>query len=476
MSLFRVTLLRHVNAASAYLRSLRPQLPRPVWLLEAGGVANSLGNGIVIPFLIIYLHGVRNLGLAESGLVVACLLGIGIVGSPLAGRVVDRIGARTTLMGSLALLAAGYGGFPFVRHGWQAFGLAAIAGAGNGGFAPSHSSLLAALTSREQRMAAYALTRVTDNLGFGLGGLIGGLIASTALPVTFDVLFALDAATFLAFIGLLFFVPSPARASVAARAAAGFREVARDRTFVWVLALTAVLVAAAYAPITTMLPPYVNAPEHSAVSETGIGVIFFVNTLVLVIAQLPLAKALEGRRRFPALALAAGLFAVTCAAVLLVGRSFDGTTAVIVLCAVIVVFSVGECIHGGVNNPLIADLAPPELLGRYMGLRTSSFQLGYLVGPAVGSVLLAASPAGLWLGSAGACVLAAVGFLVLGRRTTALPAAVTPGRERVPRKAFPLTWRTPPMSPDDPLGTDAQPPPHQAPEAPGPRPGERSTA
>ncbi len=463
-----------MNAVTAYLRSLRPQLPRPVWLLEAGGVANSLGNGIVIPFLIIYLHGVRHLSRAESGLGVACLLGIGMVGSPLAGRVVDRIGARTTLMASLALLAVGYGGFPFVRHGWQAFGLAVIAGAGNGGFAPSHSTLLAALTSREQRMTAYALTRVTDNLGFGLGGLIGGLIATTKVPVSFDVLFAVDAGTFLAFIGLLTFVPSSVPASIPARAAVGFREVARDRTFMWVLALTAVLVAAAYAPIATMLPPYVN--EHAAVSEAGIGVVFFVNTLVLVVAQLPLAKALEGRRRFNALALAAGLFAVTCAAVLLVGTSVDGRTAVVALCGVIVIFSIGECLHGGVNNPLIADLAPPDLVGRYMGLRTSAFQLGYLVGPALGSFLLAASPAGLWLGSAGACVLAGVGFLVLGKGAAALEIGVTPGPERGARKAFGVLRRTSPMTRDDPLGTDAQPSPHQAPEAPRARPGDRSTA
>src|SRR5919204_6123793 len=116
----RVTLWPRVNAVTAYVRSLNPQLPRPVWLLEAGGVANSLGNGIVIPFLIIYLHGVRHLGLGVSGLVVACLLGSGIVGSPLAGRVVDRIGARATLMASLVLLAAGYGGGPFVGGSWRA--------------------------------------------------------------------------------------------------------------------------------------------------------------------------------------------------------------------------------------------------------------------------------------------------------------------------------------------------------------------
>jgi len=64
-------------------------------------VANSLGNGIVIPFLVIYLHDVRGVGLETAGAVIAVLLGIGVVGSPLAGRLVDRIGAKTTLMCSL---------------------------------------------------------------------------------------------------------------------------------------------------------------------------------------------------------------------------------------------------------------------------------------------------------------------------------------------------------------------------------------
>jgi MFS family permease len=424
-------------------------------------VANSLGNGIVIPFLIIYLHDVRHFGLGTSGLVVGELLGIGLVGSPLAGRVVDRIGARTTLMASLALLAAGYGGFPFVRHPWEAFGLAAIAGAGNAGFAPSHSSLLAALTSREQRTVAYALTRVTDNLGFGIGGLVGGLIATTQVPESFDLLFAVDAGTFVAFMGLLLFVPAPPLGPAAARMRGRYAEVLGDRTFVWLLALTALLVAAAYAQISTTLPPYVK--DHASVSEAGIGVIFFVNTLVLVAAQLPIAKALEGRRRLRALALTGVIFSGTCMMVLFAGTWFDNTTAVALLCGAIVVFSIGECLHGAVNNPLIADLAPEHLMGRYMALRTSAWQLGFLAGPTIGALLLARSPASLWVGSAAACAVAALGFFLLERRLPA-EAARTPAPERVGSKAFRVLWRTPNMTLDDPLSPGAKPSPHQAPE------------
>jgi MFS family permease len=451
-----------VRAVTAYLRSLRPQLPRPVWLLEAGGVANSLGNGIAIPFLIIYLHEVRDFGLGTSGLVVAALFGIGLLAGPACGRLVDQIGARSTLMGSLALMAAGYGGFPFVHHPWQAFGLALLAGIGNGGFAPSHSSLLAALTSREQRNVAYALHRATDNLGFGVGALAGGLIATTRVPSSFNVLFALDAGTFVAFIVLLAFVPSPRLLPAAARAGGRYAEVLRDRAFVWLLVVVAVLVAAAYAQISTVLPPY--AKEHAAVGEAGIGIIFFVNTVVIVVAQLPIAKALEGRRRLRALALAAGLFVLTSLAIVATGLWLDHAVATVALCAAIVVFSLAECIHGAMQNPLVADLAPEHLLGRYMALRTTSWQVGFLAGPAIGSFLLARSSTALWLGAAGACAAAGAAALLLERRIPTA-AARTPLSEPVEDEAFRVEWRTQTMRIDDPLSTGAKSAPHQAPEA-----------
>ena len=50
-----------------WLRSFDPQLPREVWLLQLGGVMNSFGNGLVLPFLVIYLQDVRGFGLGVSG-------------------------------------------------------------------------------------------------------------------------------------------------------------------------------------------------------------------------------------------------------------------------------------------------------------------------------------------------------------------------------------------------------------------------
>jgi len=120
-----------------YVRSLDPRLPRPVWTMEAGGLANAYGNGITIPFLVIYLHNLRGFSLATAGLVLATSGLVGFVASPLAGRITDHTGARVTLAASLVFLAAGYGIFPLVREPWYAFAAMAVAGAGNAGFWPA---------------------------------------------------------------------------------------------------------------------------------------------------------------------------------------------------------------------------------------------------------------------------------------------------------------------------------------------------
>jgi predicted MFS family arabinose efflux permease len=397
----------------AYLRSIDPRLPRAVWTLEAGGLVNAFGNGITFPFVVIYLHNVRGFSLGIAGLVLAVNGIASLVASPCAGWLSDKIGGRLTLVGALVLMAGGIATFPLIREPWHAFLAMVVVGIGNGSFWPSQSTLLAGLAPRERRHAAYALQRVSRNLGIGLGGLTGGLIATTANPTSFTVLFLVDAASFLAFAVVLAFVPDPDLPPVEEGARPGrYRDVLRDRLLLGIVGLNVLFVSAGYAQI-ELLPVF--AKNEAGVSERAIGVIFLVNTLVIVLAQLPVARLLEGRRRMPALALMTCLWAAAWLIVLVGGASLEAAAAATAFALAGVVFGLGECFQGPTQGALVADLAPPRLRGRYMAMSTVSWEIGFVVGPAVGGLVLDHEPLALWPLAAGVCLLAGLGALALER-------------------------------------------------------------
>ncbi len=314
--------LRPVRAFARYVRSLNPQLPRAVWLLQAGGLANMFGNGVIVPFLVIYLHNVRGISLGLAGLIAATNGAAALVSGPIAGSLADRIGARTTLVAALLIMACAFALFPLITRPWHAFLLNALAGTGSGAFWPSQGTLLSALTPADRRPAAFAQQRVTMNLGIGLGGLVGGLIASTSNPSSFTILFVLDAVTFLVFAAILTRVPSPKIEPQEHGSARGYAAVFRDRPFRSFILLNTLFIAASIAIFSELFPVF--AKNEASVSEREIGLIFFLNTALIVIVQLPVAKWQQGKRRMSALAAMAVLFAVTWVLVLLGGPDARG--------------------------------------------------------------------------------------------------------------------------------------------------------
>ncbi len=396
----------------AYIRSLAPGLPRSVWIMEAGGLVNAIGNGMTFPFLVIYLHNVRGFSLATAGFVLAAGNAIGLVAGPISGPIVDRIGGRLTLAIGLVLMAAGFATYPFVHEPWQAYAAALVAGVGNGVFWTSQSTLLTGLTPPERRHSAFAVQRVTRNLGIGIGGLAGGLIATTANPTSFTVLFLIDAVTFLAFVFALYFVAEPVAVHEPAPEKAGYREVLRHGVFVAFVALNVVFVAAGYAQL-ELLPVF--AKNEAGVTETAIGLVFLVNTLVIVIAQLPISRLLEGRRRMKALAAMTVIWATAWLIVLGAGAYAEAATAAVLFAIAAAVFGIGECLQGPTQGALVADLAPERLRGRYMAVSVTSWQVGFVIGPAVGGLVLSVAPLALWPLAAVVCLLAGAGALLLER-------------------------------------------------------------
>ena len=406
-----------------YLRSLNPHLPRDVWVLQVGGLVNAFGNGIMLPFLVIYLHNVRGIPLGIAGLVAATNSVCGFASGFAAGTLSDRIGPRRVLATALCLMSVAIGLFPLVHHAWQAFVLYGLAGLGSGSFWPSQSTLLSGLTPQQRRHSAFAAQRVTMNLGVALGGLAGGFIASWS----FTALFLFDAGTFLAYVVVLLRVTAPELHPE--RAGGSYLEVVRNRVFMSYTFLNALVIAASIAVWVELLPPFAKNQAH--VSPKGIGVLWAVDSLVVVVAQLPVAKLAEGRRRMRSLALMSLAFAAAMLGFDAAGYWTSGWIAAGLMAAITVVFAAGECLHGTIHVPLSADLAPPRVVGRYLAFASQSWQIGWIIGPAGGGFILQHAPYALFPVAA-ALQLIAAGWAIGLERALPQTARRTPRVEAVP--------------------------------------------
>ncbi|HEX6685046.1 MAG TPA: MFS transporter [Candidatus Limnocylindrales bacterium] len=386
-------------------------LSRQLWLVQVGIFVNMLGYGAVLPFEIIYLHEERGFGLGVAGLVVGAITGVAVVTAPMAGPLIDRFGARAAVVCGSVALAAGYAGLALAVEPWAALAAAAVAGAGNGVLNPGQSALVAGLASRDIRHRATAVSRVAANAGFGLGGAVGGLVAALGLA-GFVALFFANTITYLVFAGvLLAVVPAGARAEPVAR---GYRVVLRDRAFMHLVGINLAMIAVGWSVFSWLLPTYAGGGLHIGVWL--VGVLLTANAVTVVLVQVPVARLAEGRRRTVMIKMAAAVFAGACLIVVAAGLNLFGpfTFAALVVAAIAV--GVGECLHTSVLMPLVADLAPVELRGRYMAAMGLSWWVGLAAGPTLGTPLLGRAPLLAFAAAAALAALAGVAASTLERR------------------------------------------------------------
>ena len=414
----------HLNV-SRLASYFNPGLPARAWLLQFGVLINFFGNGLVAPFLLIYLHFGRGIPIAFAASAVA-LGGITAVPSGLvAGALADRVGPRNTLALGMVCNAAAYLTYTQVTAAWEACCVGLMVGVGTGAYGPSAQNLLASLVPAGRRAAGFAQLRITSIAGLGSGGLVGGLIAAAGLVGEIRLL-VLDAMTFLTFAAVTLLLPT---GRVLNRVASGgYRLVVRDRPFMRLTAVNTSLIASGTAPMLVLLPAFAKGQAHLA--EPAIGAIFALSSLTIVIAQLPVTRMSGGRNRMRVLRLGALLWVGAWLACFGAGAWLSGALAAAILAFAVIVYALGECLYTSVMLPTATALAPEALRGRYLGFMGLAWQTGYSLGPALGGVILGAAPLVLPLACAAGCAVGALG-------TSAVNSTLAPPspREAVPASA-----------------------------------------
>jgi MFS family permease len=355
-------------------------LPPAFWALWSGSLVNRLGQ-FVLPFLALFLTHSRGYSVAQAGAVLTAMGFGSAISQPVGGMLADRIGRRRTMAGgsaaaAAALVALGAAqGLPLLCITAFLFGVTADI------YRPASSAAIADLVSAELRPRAFALMFWSFNLGFAVATLLGGFLADKS----YWLLFAGDAATALVFaVVVLRLVPEtmPTRKGQPG----SFRQVLTDRLMI-ALVIGIVLGAIAYMQAFYTLPLVV---VRDGLGTGGYGAIIALNG-VLIVALQPLFLGALGRQKRGATLLGSGV-------IIGVGlwlTSFADTIPMHMLA--VTVWTAGEILAAGQLGALIANIAPPHLRGRYMGVFGASYGVSAFLAPAVGTQLLAhLSEGALW--------------------------------------------------------------------------------
>lgn len=373
-------------------RSLVPALNRRAWIVLAADAVSALGNGLIIPFLVVYLRDVRGFPIEHVGLVLSTVAAAGFVSAPAAGWLIDRRGPRLALAVALLGGATAALGAIAVDELWEAFLWAIVFGGSISAMWPGAHSLLASIVPPQQRAAIYSMHFALLNAGIGVGAVVAGLIADVDRPITFAAIFLLDAATFLVYVAVLWLaVPRdlPVEAAGGDAPTAGkWRRVWADRAFRRVCVLSVGLVTVGYAQLQSSFPAY--ATRQGGLGTSALGAVFAVNTAVIALLQLVVLRRLAGTRRVAALATVGWLWAATWLVTIGGGVAPHGVAAFGLLAAASGLFALGETFLQAALPALVNDLAPDDLRGRYNAVNSLTWSSGNVLGPLLAGFLLGA--------------------------------------------------------------------------------------
>lgn len=374
-------------------------LPRELWVLALVMLVNRSG-AMLLAYLTLYLTSQIGMESSHAGHMIS-VFGVGsIIGSFLGGRLVHRVGAVRVQTTAMLLSVPCYWVLPLWREPWMIAVNLLVLSVLTESVRPANATVVTKVTKGEKRTRAFALTRLAANLGFSVGGLLGGVLAS----IDFRLLFWVDGATTLAAAAILLWSFGMRRLPGEERRPANLDTgPLGDRNFVTFLGLF-VLTCVVFFQFISTYTLYLR--DHYHLSELLIGTLFAINTLVIVAVEMVLVDYLK---RWPLVRTVGWGCVLTCLGFGLL--PFGSSYGFAVLA--ILVMTVGEMLSMPLAVGYMANCAPPGQEGRYMGWWATGVAVAFVLGPFLGGTLYGVRPELVWYAALAVSVLVGLGFATL---------------------------------------------------------------
>ncbi len=384
-------------------------LSRSTWWLALVMLINRSGT-MVVPFMTMYMTQHIGVTISKAGFVMS-LFGAGaVVGALIGGKLTDKLGYYyiqiTTLVG---------GGIMFIvlgqMHSYSAICVATFLLAFvNEAFRPANSVAVAYYSKEENRTRSYSLNRLAINLGWAVGGGVGGIIAS----YNYQLLFWVDGLTNLCGAVLLYLVLAPSRNEATEVKIKQEKIVAKtayqDSNYIIFIFLL-FLFAMCFFQLFTTIPVFYKEQFHLTVFF--IGMIMTMNGLIISLFEMITVFKLEGKR--PLLHfISLGVVLIGIAYLMLNSPVIDKWALAIII---MLLFTFGEILSMPFMNSYFISRTMPHNRGQYAALYTVAWASAQAVGPFIGGLI--AENYGyniLWFAVAGVCMVIALLYRLLHKK------------------------------------------------------------
>jgi MFS family permease len=370
---------------------------------------DSVGSGLLGPFLLFYGHAVAGIDLGTAGVALALAAGLAIPLGPLAGAVVDRLGAGRVAMVANLVSALGCA-LLLAAHDPLSFGVSSfVLAVGTRIFWAAFAPLVLSAAATGSQRVWFGRIHGLRYTGIAAGQMLASVIFLLGEVRGMRAVVAADAVSYVLAGGLLWvatrgmrMVPRHADAS----RHKGYRAVLRDRGNVALAAMNVIATLLVTAPLLAM-PILVIDQLHFAVWLPAL--LGALNTIAIAVPTFFVARILGRRPSLTALVIASLMWAAGCLAYAV--ASLD-VLAVALLPIGIVALGLGEAAYAPSADSLPLELAPAGLSGRYTAVHQLGWGVSAAIAPVLAGTLLAAGRPTLWVVLGAASLALALAYVV----------------------------------------------------------------
>ena len=382
--------------------------------LLASSLVLTIGRGVTLPFITIYLTGHFHLLPKSVGIILGASLAIGIFASLYGGYLVDKFNKNTLILISILLFALSFFAIPWIPRPGGIIVVLAILHTAYSVLGITIKACFADGLPVAQRIKAFSINYTLVNVGWAVGSSLGVTVAglNPLLPFYLSGGLALLTVTALSFGLRRQGTASPGATELAPIAAPDFRQtlaiLRNDRRLIY-FTLGSTLGAVVFGQFTGYLSQYLILVSNAEFAYQVIGAVMIVNACIVIALQYLLSRGMRQENMLRWLVLGTLFFILG-----LIGFSLAGQSLWLWIAAM-AIFTLGEIIVIPVEYMFIDFIAPQHLKGSYYGVQNLS-ALGGAINPVLcGFILSYAAPHMMFLMLIAAALFSLL-FFFLGHR------------------------------------------------------------